>query len=362
MKKHNENNERVKREYFAYLKEAQRYSEQSVDAVAMALARFETYTKFRDFRAYHQEQAIAFKRQFAQQLSQRGGGRLSKSTVRSTLAALRAFFVWLAGRPGYRSRLSYADAEYFNPSDRDTRIALGKRPRAVPSLEQIKHVLCSMPSATVIERRDRALIAFIFLTGCRDRAAVSLKLKHVDLEKGLVLQDAREVQTKFGKSITTYFFPVGDGPLKIVKDWIVELKAVHLWGPDDPLFPATQVAMGDDKVFQAVGVHRRHWSNADPVRRIFKAAFIKAGLPYFNPHSVRNTLAQLGQRQCRSPEEMKAWSQNLGHEQMLTTFTSYGHIEDHRQGEIIKALARFDSTQDDLDDLLGKLAAVAKRR
>jgi hypothetical protein len=36
MAKHNENNERVKREYFAYLKEVQRHSEHSVDANAMA--------------------------------------------------------------------------------------------------------------------------------------------------------------------------------------------------------------------------------------------------------------------------------------------------------------------------------------
>ena len=111
MKKHNESNERLKREYFAYLKEARSHSEQTIDAVAMAIARFETHTKFRDFKAFHQEQAIAFKRNLAEQLSQRSGGKLSKSTVRSTLTALRNFFVWLAGRPGFRSRLTYSGAD-----------------------------------------------------------------------------------------------------------------------------------------------------------------------------------------------------------------------------------------------------------
>lgn len=37
---HNAENERIKRRYFAYLKEAKRYSEPTVDAVAKALARF----------------------------------------------------------------------------------------------------------------------------------------------------------------------------------------------------------------------------------------------------------------------------------------------------------------------------------
>jgi hypothetical protein len=42
MRNHNPANERIKREYFVYLKEAKRQSEASVDAVAAAVARFET--------------------------------------------------------------------------------------------------------------------------------------------------------------------------------------------------------------------------------------------------------------------------------------------------------------------------------
>ena len=35
-------------------------------------------------------------------------------------------------------------------------------------------------------------------------------------------------------------------------------------------------------------------------------------------------------------EEMKARSQNLGHADVLTTFTSYGNVSAHRQGELIR--------------------------
>jgi integrase len=361
MAKHNEANERVKREYFGYLKEAKRYSEQSIDAVALALSRFETYTKHRDFKAFHREQAVAFKRQLVEQASRRGPGKLSKSTVVSTLTALRKFFLWLAGQPGFKSKFSYSESDYFNPSERDIQIALGRRPRAVPSLDLIQHALRAMPSDTPIQRRDRALMSFIILTGCRDKAAISVKLKHVLLKERLVFQDAREVDTKFAKTITTYFFPVGDEPLNYVIDWIGELSSIHLWGPDDPLFPATLVAPGSDALFSANGIERRHWSNTDPVRRIFKAAFVMAGLPYFNPHSFRNTLAQLGQKQCRTPEEMKAWSQNLGHEQMMTTLTSYGHVEEYRQGEIIRGLNRSAGSREEIDDLLSRVSALVNR-
>lgn len=70
MKTLNPDNERIKREYFAYLKEANRYTEQSVDGVAKALNRFETYTKFRDFMSFHFQQAVAFKRHLAERQDQ----------------------------------------------------------------------------------------------------------------------------------------------------------------------------------------------------------------------------------------------------------------------------------------------------
>ena len=72
--------------------------------------------------------------------------------------------------------------------------------------------------------------------------------------------------------------------------------------------------------FEAKGVKREHWRTATPIRMIFKSAFAVVGLPYFNPHGFRKTLVALGERCCQTPEEFKAWSQNLGHEDVLTTF------------------------------------------
>ena len=48
----------------------------------------------------------------------------------------------------------------------------------------------------------------------------------------------------------------------------------------------------------------------------------------------------MGERLCRTPEEFKAWSQNLAHEGVLTTLFAYGTVSDHRQREIIAGLAR----------------------
>jgi integrase len=345
MTAHNPDNERIKRQYLAYLKEAKRHSEPTVDAVAKALARFETDTKFRDFRAFHSEQAIAFKKHLAEQDSKVTGEKLSKATLHATVVHLKRFFQWLAWQPGYKSRLRYTDAEFFNLSEKDMRVATARREKAFPTMEQVKHVVATMPATSDIERRNRTLVAFTLLTGARDGAIASMRLKHVDLSTGSVYQDARQVKTKFSKTFTTFFFPVGDEVHRIVTDWVIYLREVKLWGNEDPLFPATKLVVGATRQFEVAGLKREHWSSAAPIRAIFRDAFRSAGLPYFNPHSLRTTLVHLASTFCRTPDDFKAWSQNLGHEDVLTTFYSYGQVGTRLQGEIIRGLAELRQTE-----------------
>lgn len=357
MSKISPENERIKRDYFIYLKEAKRASEQTVDAAAKALARFETDTRHRDFKRFHIQQATAFKSRLLTQTSERSGKPLAKATVHQTLAALRAFFVWLAGQPGYRAKIAYADADYFYISEKEMRIATAHRDRPVPTLEQISHVLQTMPTSTEIKRRNRAVVAFAILTGARDDAIASALLKHVDLVDGRFHQDAREVRTKFSHTFDTWFFPVGDEARSIIVEWVEHLRRDRLWSGDDPLFPITKVAVDPiTQRFTGVGLDRKGWSNAGPIRKIFKEAFEGAGLPYFNPHSLRKTLAQLGERVCSGPEEFKAWSQNLGHGHVLTTFNSYGQVASHRQAEIMRGLGKPRPTN---GDALYRIAALA---
>ncbi len=335
----NPKNERAKREYLHFLKHAKGQSEQSLDGVIKAISRFESFNRYRDFKDFHHAQAVAFKQSLTTQASKVTGEKLSLGTARASLGQLKAFFQWLYGRPGYKSGFQFSDMEYFNLSDKDNRIAVARRQRSFPTLEQMQRVLETMPNSSVIDRRNRALIAFTMVTGARDGAIASLKLKHIDLEKGLVFQDAREVKTKFSKSFPTFFFPIGEGVLRTFTDWVLYLRKECLWGNDDPVFPATEVAVGATGRFEVDGIKRDHWSNATPIRLIFRRAFELAELPYFNPHSLRNMLVQLGEKSCRTPEEFKAWSQNLGHEKVMTTFFSYGVVDERRQGEIIHGLS-----------------------
>jgi len=218
--KHNALNERIKRKYLIFLKEAKQQNEASIDAVAKALNRFEEYNKFGNFKAFHYEQAVGFKKHLAKQNNKSTGKSLSKATLNTTLRHLKNFFQWLYQQAGFKSGFSYTDTEYFNLSEKETRIATAKRSKLIPTLQQIKHVINSMPFNSDIEKRNRALIAFAILSGARDSAIASLKIKHINTDAETVFQDARDVKTKFSKTFTSNFFPVGEDIKQIVIDWI----------------------------------------------------------------------------------------------------------------------------------------------
>src|SRR5690606_33716241 len=127
------------------------------------------------------------------------------------------------------------------------------------------------------------------------------------------------------------FFPVGGDAETIVREWVAYLRVELGFGPDDPLFPSTRTGFDDQGLPTAPTLSRECWSTADPIRAVFRAAFASAGLPYFNPHSFRHALVRLGMEICRTPAELKAWSQNLGHDRVLTTLHSYGEVPFHQQ-------------------------------
>jgi integrase len=338
MRKHHPNNERVKREYLTYLEQAKRMSVSTVDGIAASIALFENSTGFKDFKTFHPKQAIAFKKQLQERTHRETGKPLSKSTIRHRLMAMKDFVVWLQGRSGFKSHINYGDGEYFNMTANDERVARAHRERPVPTLDQVRQTFDVMPTATVIERRDKALLGFAVVSGARDNALASFALRHINLELRTVSQDARDVRTKNAKTFVSSFFPVDEIYAEFVAGWMAELRQMG-FGPSDPLFPATLVESGPEQRFLVTGLKPEFWKSAGAVRRIFKEAFLRAGLPYFNPHSFRNTLAVHGEKICVTAEQWRAYSQNFGHSSPMTTFNSYGSVAPYRQAEILNELA-----------------------
>jgi integrase/recombinase XerD len=357
MMSRNLKNERLKRQYADFLKHADGKAEQTIRQVEKAIQRYEAFTGQADFGTFNQQRARSFKEELA-------GQNLAKATILSTITALKRFFGWLAVQPGYKSKINLSDIEFLSLSDKDIRAAKAPADRAIPTLEQVLRVVDNMPANTAIEKRNRALVTFIALTGTRDGAAVTLRLKHFDPARNLITQNPKEVKTKFSKRISAFLLPVDEGLKAIFLDWVQYLKTELLFGNNDPLFPKTKMAQDENDCFKADGLSREFWANATPVRDIFKAAFQAAGLPYYSPHTFRHMLMQVAYQRKLNAAQLKAWSQNLGHESLLTTLTSYGKISLEEQGRLIASSHQEPqdqlATKGDLADLADLLKKIGK--
>lgn len=141
------------------------------------------------------------------------------------------------------------------------------------------------------------------------------------------------MKTKFSKTSIVDWFPVGDDIERIVIDWLKELEGMGA-GEDDPLFPTAPFKpwMGRHSIeFEFL-------TTAAPVRQVLRKAATAAGVPYFKPHAVRSTVATLCDEWASSLRDMKALSQNLGHEQVSTTSKYYGDVEPEVKQELFRKM------------------------
>ena len=272
MAKYVEENERIKRDYATYLRHAKGQDEASIDKVRAAIRRFEESTKFKPFKKFHRQQAADFREYLERQKAERTNKVLSFSTVDATLRLVKAFFHWLVSRAGFKQVLSYADVEYFNNTRKAARVAHTGREIPYPSMRQAAHAFQAMPFETEFQKRDKALFAFFMLTGARDGAVASLKIKHVNIELGHVFQDAREVKTKAAKTIHCQFFPVDAAYRECFVAYVTYLREVKFFGPEDTLFPKARVGVVAGRGFANLGLAREGFSNASKLNEIIRGA------------------------------------------------------------------------------------------
>ena len=333
-------NEKIKRKYFDYCREALGFTEKTLKVKESALWRYDEFVKHQDYKRFNSETAKAFKKWLEIHKKVRDNIPLDKTTQYNILRNLRVFFIWLSTQAGYKSRIHTDDIEYLHLNKADTKIAISSKEPKYPSLNYIQK-LCCFEIKNEIDQRDRALIAFTALSGMRDLAIVSLPFGCFLPDDLLVTQDpAMGVKTKFTKTIYTTLFKFDNKLLKYVLDWYKYLKEEKLFDNLKPLFPSTNIELMSktQHSFISTGISKEFWSDAGPMRKMFKARAQQMGLEYYSPHKFRHFAIREASDHAVGPEQMKAISQNVGHERIATTFFSYGAIDTHRVASVINDL------------------------
>lgn len=327
-KQYNVENEILKKRYEEYLSLDGKLCNKTIYTKIKAIRKYEEFTKFKSFKTFNKKQALEF-RDYLQSKDN------SLDTIYRVFEELKQFFIWCARQNGYKKSINLDNIKCFNLTGKENRIVNQAQIKRFPTLEQIYKIIENMPSKTIKEKRDRAIIAFAILTGARIEALMTFKIKTINEYKCYAEQNPKDgVRTKRSKYIITGFFPINEKIKEICLDWLKFMKEEKLRNGYDFLFPAFKTEI-EHFEFKRNILSKDGMNSETTVRNIFREAFNNAGIEYYNPHSFRDTLVDLGYKICKTPEEFKAWSQNLGHKSPLVTFNSYGTIEYTRQVDVI---------------------------
>lgn len=363
-------NERIKREFFEYLRGAEGFAKSSVKEFAEAIGQWQRFSENEDFSKFDKSKALAFRDWLAERNTNTKTGKLAIPTRYHYLRRVKKFFYWLAEHPDYRNKVQKNHVDFLRLSKNDARIARSGSTKAKPTLEEARKIIETIGDTTEIDRRDRALISFALITGCRISAIVSLKMKNFDSEKRLVDQNPGDgVRTKNSKKILTTFFPIGwNAPEQYFMEWYGYLET-RGYESDDPIFPATASDFGV-ATYSKENVSRLSWKGTSGARKIFEKRCKNADVPYYHPHSFRHLVVAILSKTRLTEEEKRAISLNLGHANVGTTFGSYGYgsMSDEQAISIIKRLKAFQESEEDrltlsdaeravLERLMGRLGA-----
>jgi integrase len=349
MTKSKYNSEQIKRDFFEQLKGARGFAKSSIHVFADSIAQWEKFTKDHDFSNFSKAKASAFVEWLSTRLSKTKSGKIALVTQYNYLRRVKKFFEWLSDQPGYKNKISKNDVNFLRLSKKDARIAQQGTTRRMPVFEDIKTLIESIEIKNEIDKRDRALISLTFITGGRISAVTTLRMKNFDKHEKIINQNPGDgVKTKSSKQISCTFFPIGwDEPEKYFMEWYQYLESKG-FQPDDPIFPATLSGFGSRKSNPAKDIiSKNFWGNAGSARNIFRKRFGEANLPYFHPHSFRHLIVSIVSKNRLTEEEKKAISLNLGHEDVATTFGSYGY-GGMTPGESIKIVKELGNPKENL--------------
>jgi hypothetical protein len=191
----NAENERILREYQDY---CGRDAAETRDARFASIRDFEAFVGLKSLRKVTTADAARYR----EVLAERGRDGGSRSAIAHRASHLRMFFAWLVKQEGYR-QMNHSTADYFVLSRRDMAKAAPTEAPKHLAIDDVARMVGAMPSASLINRRDRAIIAFTCLVGTRASATASLRLGDVDISGRRVVQDGQQVRVKNSKSQVT---------------------------------------------------------------------------------------------------------------------------------------------------------------
>ena len=201
--------------------------------------------------------------------------------------------------------------------------------RTVSSAEIVQ-----LSAETLRHRRAKAAICLMYLFGIRSCTLVTVRLNHIDLEKGeLHIKPSEGVNSKNDKAGTVYAldFPAAVEVASAWHRYVADLRtASNLWyAPIDPL------SREIDPERETIGNYR-----TQPLRKEIQSWLKLNGMQYKPPHALRRGHAIEMARHATTLVDLKTISQNLMHNNIGVTDKHYLHLAGDERRQQVRALSR----------------------
>lgn len=265
-----------------------------------------------------------------------GKGRpLAPATMARACEEARSFFLWARGEyPARYKLLSESWIRTIKP-DRAHGRQTEVEGRVLWELAEVVKIAKLEPK-NLTEKRDIAATCFLFLSGMRIDAFITLPLDCVDLVKGQVKQiPAKGVRTKNHKAAITYLLDGDDlQELKrVVMAWDQHIRPLVDAGAPWYTFLGRDGELSQD--IRTPGIDR-----ASLYRKGLHRLCKRAGLEYKSPHKLRHGHAVYSLKKCKDVSQLKAVSQNMMHGNLSITDGLYSVLTSGDVGANIRNLGR----------------------
>lgn len=262
-------------------------------------------------------------------------GRLSAVYIKKTLATARLFFTWLSDNEAGYKHIKQAWIKTIKVK----RLSDTPKNKEYVTLQEIL-AMATCPAHSVQERRARAALAFLYLSGMRIGAFVSLPIQAVDIPNRYVLQfPSMGVRTKNSKSAKTFLLEIPE-LLKVVQEWDNEARAIL---PDNGFWfaPLSSVTGLIEPNIIEVGESR-----VSLARRNFKVWLEQENLTYHSPHKFRHGHIHYCLDRAKDVADFKAVSLNAMHSSMKITDQFYSVQQDDEVKNRISGLNKSSKSHD----------------
>lgn len=264
--------------------------------------------------------------------SERTGKPLAVVTQQKALEHIRGFYTW--ARIYKRGAFSKVKESWVDLLKVRRSLVNASKERGEHEFWRFEDIMkvVEFPPESLKDERTRAAILFMFLSGMRITAFVSLPVDCVDMERRRVEQKpSRGVLTKNRKAAVTFLLPIEE-MLTVVRDWDAKVRSAGglYWFSILKLSEVGEYSIDGRENKERSFQGRRSLLDGD-----IRELCVRLDVPVLSAHKLRHSHAVYGLRHSNTVEEFKAVSQNLMHANIGITDGIYGVLPEENVSRVI---------------------------